>query len=138
MIDLLALSKSKTAAKKAANALEISELKKLIDNLQAALDAAKIRESAKEEKKKAAAMKKLKSMMSEMGLSAADLAKLSGNAPKKRGRKPTKKKAASKVPAKYEIQANGETIRWTGRGRMPVVFRELVESGGSLEQCLIK
>ena len=53
----------------------------------------------------------------------------------------TKKKAGprngTKVAPIYQIVADGKKIKWTGRGRMPVAFREFVEKGGSLEQCLI-
>ena len=85
--------------------------------------------------------------MAEMGLSASDL---SGGKPKKARKKAaaktkskatTKKKAGprkgTKVAPKYQIVADGKKIKWTGRGRMPVAFREFVEKGGSLEQCLI-
>jgi DNA-binding protein H-NS len=78
-------------------------------------------------------------MMSEMDLSPEDIAKLAGAAPKKRGRKPAaKKKPKGKVAPKYKITVDGKTHQWTGRGRTPVVFREHVENGGSLEDCLIK
>ena len=137
-MDIKSLANSKATVNRTFKSLTAAELEKLIGYLKDVLAAAKKREAAKEEKKKAAAMKKLQGMMAEMGLSAADLAKLSGNASKKRGRKPGRKKAASKVAPKYEIKVNGETVRWTGRGRMPVVFREFVESGGSLEKCLMK
>lgn len=135
---LIALAASKTKTKKAAKSLALSDLKKLIDNLSAAYTAEKKREAAKEEKKKATALKKLQAMMAESGLTPAEVAKLAGATPKKRGRKPkAKAKTGSKVPPKYKITANGETHKWTGRGRMPVVFREYVEGGGSLENCLI-
>jgi DNA-binding protein H-NS len=135
---LIALAASKTKTKKAAKSLALNELKKLIDNLSAAYSDEKKREAAKEEKKKAAALKKLQAMMAESGLTPAEVAKLAGAAPKKRGRKPkAKAKTVSKVPPKYKITANGETHKWTGRGRMPVIFREYVEGGGSLESCLI-
>jgi len=32
---------------------------------------------------------------------------------------------------------NGEEVRWTGRGRMPVAFREFVAKGGDLAERLI-
>ncbi len=84
-------------------------------------------------------MKKLTAMMAEMGLSGSDVAKLAAG---KRTAKKAKRKVGArkgrKVAPKYSIKANGETIQWTGRGRMPVAFREFVEKGGSLQKCLIK
>ena len=81
--------------------------------------------------------------MGEWGVSASDL---SGSAPKRRGRKAATKKSkvkrgipkGTKVAPKYSLKAGGSTHQWTGRGRMPVVFREYVEKGGSLEKLLIK
>ena len=137
---LVAMAASKVKTRKLAKALSADDLKKLIENLSAAYESEQKREAAKQAKKKAAALKKLQTMMVESGLSPADVAKLSGAAPKKRGRKAkakAKAKSGVKVPPKYKITVNGESHLWTGRGRMPVVFREFVESGGSLESCLI-
>lgn len=138
---LKTLAGSKAAVNRAAKPLSPSELQSLISHLSDALDAVKKREAAKEQKKKSAALKKLQAMMKESGLSPADVAKLAGAADpaKKRGRKPAaKKKAAAKVAPKYQITVDGKAHQWTGRGRTPVVFREHIEKGGSLEDCLIK
>ena len=142
-----ALAKSKASANRVAKSLESKMIKAAIGNLQTALKTLEAREAAKESKRRDANIKKLSAMMAEMGLSASDL---SGGNPKKARKKAaaktkakatTKKKAGprkgTKVAPKYQIVADGKKIKWTGRGRMPVAFREFVEKGGSLEQCLI-
>ena len=88
--------------------------------------------------------------MKEMGLSASDVKGSSGAKAKKRPGRPkkaaAKRKAAAKkgpkkgtkVAPKYQLKVGKQTHKWTGRGRMPLVFKEHVEKGGSLENCLIK
>lgn len=136
---LISLAKSKATANRLVKNASEAQVLRAIANLQAALKATKAREAAKLEKKKAADIKKLTAMMAEMGLSGADVAKLTAG---KASARKTKRKAGArkgqKVAAKYTIKAGGETIQWTGRGRMPVAFREFVAKGGSLEKCLIK
>ena len=141
---LLSIAKSKATANRLAKSLDAGDLKKAIDHLQAALVANKKRETKKAAAKQAADLKKLKAMMEKMGLSAADVKKLIAT--------PAKRKAASKrttnrktgprkgkkVAPKYELKMSKKTHQWTGRGRMPLVFKAFVEKGGSLDQCLIK
>ena len=142
---IAAVAKSKAAANRAAKILSPAQLESAAANLKAAAAAAKAREASKADKRRAANIKKLSAMMAEMGLSASDI---SGGGAGKRGRKKApaaKAKAKSKrgarkgtkVAPKYQISAGGKNHKWTGRGRMPVVFREFVEKGGSLEQCKI-
>lgn len=136
---IISIAKSKAMANRLVKDASEAQVLRAISNLQAALKTAKTREAAKLEKKKAANIKKLTAMMAEMGLSGSDVAKLAAG---KRTAKKAKRKAGArkgqKVAPKYSIKANGETIQWTGRGRMPVAFREFVEKGGSLQKCLIK
>ena len=142
---LLSIANSKATANRLAKSLDANDLAKAIDHLQAALVTAKKREANKAAAKQAADLKKLKAMMAKMGLSAGDVKKLMTT--------PTKRKAASKkttarrktgprkgqkVAPKYQLKAGKETHRWTGRGRMPLVFKEFVGKGGSLDKCLIK
>ena len=142
---LVSIAKSKATANRMAKSLTTSELKKAIDHLQFALVAAKKREAKKAATKQAADLKKLKAMMAKMGLSAADVKKLMAT-PKKRKTAGQKTRAKStvgprkgkKVAPKYQIKAGKQTHKWTGRGRMPLVFKEFVEKGGTLEQCLIE
>ncbi len=136
---LLLISTSKMAAKRATKDLSPVQIARAIDNLQAQLAAVQKREEAKKHKKRAANMKKLATMMAEMGLSAKDVATLANE--KTAQRRPSKKKARAgkgkKVAAKYQTTVDGKKVQWTGRGRMPVVFRELIANGGSLDSCLI-
>ena len=142
---LLGIAKSKSTANRLAKSLSAAELKKAIDLLQSALTAIQKRESAKAAKKQAADLKKLKAMMAKMGLSAADVRKLTAPQTK---RKTTSKKTAAKpktgprkgkrVAPKYQLKVGKETHKWTGRGRMPLVFKEFLDKNGSLDKCLIK
>jgi len=136
---LLLISTSKMAAKRATKDLSPVQIARVIDNLQAQLAAVQKREEAKKHKKRAANMKKLATMMAEMGLSAKDVATLANE--KTAQRRPSKKKVGAgkgkKVAAKYQTTVDGKKVQWTGRGRMPVVFRELIANGGSLDSCLI-
>ena len=163
---LATIAKSKAAANRAAKALSIEELTAAVGHLQAALKTAKTREATKQAKQRAANIKKLTAMMAEMGLSASDVAgargrsgaakKKSAATKSKAGRKKVAAKATKKtrtaakstagkrgpkkgikVAAKYALKVKGETHRWTGRGRMPLVFKTYVEKGGSLEKCLL-
>ena len=143
---LHAVAKSESTANRLAKALSPAELKRAIKNLQSAAVAIEKAESAKAEKARAANLRKIKAMMDKMGLSAEDMRGLSlKKAPAKRGRpKKTaaKRKAGpkkgTKVAPKYQIKVGKKTHKWTGRGRMPLVFKEYVEKGGALEKCLIK
>ena len=126
------------------------DLERAIQNLQAAATKIKKGEAEKAARQRAANLKKLKSMMAEMGLSAADVRGLGGAKAKKRPGRPKKAaakrnatakkgpKKGTKVAPKYQLKVGKQTHKWTGRGRMPLVFKNHVESGGSLESCLIK
>ena len=142
---IAAVAKSKAAANRAAKTLSPAQLESAAANLKAAAVAAKAREASKADKRRAANIKKLSAMMAEMGLSASDIGGVGKRGRKKAPAVKTKAKAKSKrgarkgtkVAPKYQISAGGKNHKWTGRGRMPVVFREFVEKGGSLEQCKI-
>ena len=147
---LLSAAKSKVTANKLAKSMAPEDLERAIQNLQAAATKIKKGEAEKAARQRAAKLKKLKSMMAEMGLSAADVRGLGGAKAKKRPGRPkkaaAKRKAAAKkgpkkgtkVAPKYQLKVGKQTHKWTGRGRMPLVFKNHVESGGSLERCLIK
>ena len=141
---LQSIAKSKATANRMAKALDASELKKAINNLQAVLVATKKREAKKAATKRAADLKKLKAMMAKMGLSATDVKKLIATAPKRKAaskkttNRTTGPRKGKKVAPKYQLKVGKETHQWTGRGRMPLVFKAFVEKGGTLEQCLIK
>lgn len=78
-----------------------------------------------QERERADAIAKVKSLMSEYGLSASDL---TARAPKAVGK-------ASKVAAKYRNQATGET--WSGRGLQPKWLKAAITGGAKLEDFAI-
>ena len=112
----------------------------MVENLQVALTSAQKREAKQAAARQAADLKKLKALMAKMGLSAVDVGNLLASpqtrkAVVKQKRGPRKGK---RVAPKYRLKTGKDTHQWTGRGRMPVVFREFIEEGNSLEECLIK
>ena len=142
---LLSIANSKATANRLAKSLDANDLAKAIDHLQAALVTTKKREAKKAAAKQAADLKKLKAMMAKMGLSAADVKKLmttpvmrKGASEKTKAKRKTGPRKGKKVAPKYQLKVGKETHKWTGRGRMPLVFKEFVGKGGSLEKCLIK
>ena len=132
---LQTIAKSKAAANRALKGLDIEQVERALHNLSAAAKTLKERESQRAQRKKEVAVKKLKSMMDELGISAEDIVA------SKRSASPSKKttgpKKGNKVAPKYQITVDGETFKWTGRGRTPVVFKNHVDQGGSLDDCLI-
>ena len=131
---LTSIAKSKSTANRLAKALSAAELKKAIDHLQAALTNIKKREATKAAKKQVADLKKLKTMMTKLGITAADVRKLTTTGPKRK----TGPRKGKKVAPKYQLKVGKELHTWTGRGRMPLVFKEFLDKNGSLDKCLIK
>ena len=130
-----AIAKSKATANRALKGLDIEQVERALKNLSAAAKALKARESQRAQRKKEVAVKKLKSMMDELGISAADIT--GASKPKGNGKRATGPKKGNKVAPKYQITVDGVTHQRTGRGRTPVVFKSHVENGGSLDDCLI-
>ena len=93
----------------------MSNLKELLAQ-RAALDE---QISQTKERERSEAVAKVKSLMSEYGLSVADLSM--------RTPKPVK---ISKVAAKYRNQATGET--WSGRGLQPTWLKAAISGGAKL------
>ena len=144
--DLLkSLAASKTTARRLTKGLSSRELASIIENLQTAFDVAKKQEAEKTARKKAADLRKLKSMIETLGISATDIRKLADAKTRRKvkakkagaSRKITSKKR-KKIAPKYRIKVGRKLYKWTGRGRMPLAFKDFVEQGGSLEKCLIK
>jgi len=134
------LARSKKAALLEAQSLSITDLKRAIAHLNAAL-------LAKEEFEieRMANIKKVKSIMSKMGLSHGDLREAKKPSAKKKKKVKTSAggtrrgpKVGRKVKPKYALKIGKKVHRWTGRGRMPIVFKEFVESGGKIDGCLIR
>lgn len=77
-----------------------------------------------------ATITKVKAMMAEFGLTAADI---SGKTSSPRA--PAAVKAPSKVPAKYRNNATGDT--WTGRGLQPKWLKAALADGAKIEEFTI-
>ena len=142
---LISIAQSKSAAKRLAKSLSAADLKKAISHLESALIAIEKRETTKAAKKQAANLKKLKAMMAKMDLTAADVrsptatsAKRKTDGKKTTGRRKTDPRKGKKVAPKYQLKIGKSLHKWTGRGRLPLVFKEFLDKNGSLEQCLIK
>ena len=130
---LVKIAKSKTAARKVASQLNLPDLDAAIRNLQAAKQFLAKQAAKKNDAQKARQIKKAMSMLDRMGLRPEDLGKSSKRTPK-----PIKKSAATrKVAAKYRITVSGVVTEWSGRGRMPVVFRDAAGKDGNLSRYLI-
>jgi len=132
---LQTIARSKAAANRALKGLDIEQVERALNNLTAAAKTLKERESLRAERKKEVAVKKLKSMMDELGISAEDILAL--KKPASAAKKTSGPKKGNKVAPKYQITVDGQTYKWTGRGRTPVVFKNHVDQGGSLDDCLI-
>lgn len=135
---LYAIAGSKLAAAKAAGQLSNEELAVVISNLQAVVESRRKIDRERDRK-----LRRLNKMISELGLTAEDL-KLLGTTTDEGQRGNRKKqenrlsKSSKVVPPKYRLKEGRETHQWTGRGRMPLVFKSYLAKGGSLEKCLIK
>ena len=131
---LLKIGKSKTTARRIAGQVSLSDLNAAIKNLQSAERVLVKQVAKKESVKKAQQIKKAMSMLDRMGLKPEDLGKA------KRSPKKVRKTSGAKrkVAAKYRITVKGVTTDWSGRGRMPVVFREAIGKNGSIDKYLIK
>ncbi len=134
------LARSKKAALLEARSLSITDLKRTIAHLSAALLA---KEASEIEKR--ANIKKVKAIMTKMGLSHDDLREAKEPVARKMKKASTSAggtrrgpQVGRKVKPKYALKRGKKVHRWTGRGRMPIVFKEFVESGGKMDECLIR
>ena len=133
-VALVKIAKSKAVARKVASQLNLQDLDAAIRNLQAAKQFLAKQAAKKNDAQRARQIKKAMSMLDRMGLKPEDLGKSS-----KRTIRPIKKSSATrKVAAKYRITVNGVVTEWSGRGRMPVVFRDAAGKDGNLSRYLIK
>ena len=142
---LLEISRSKSTASRLVKLVSEHDLERAIENLKSAGAALRERNAAKAAKSRAKNLMRLEAVVDQLGLSTEDLlllaeAKERSNrgTPKKIERKKIGAKRSRKVAPKYKLKVGQQTHKWTGRGRMPLVFKEFVEKGGTLEQCLIK
>lgn len=140
---IAAIAKSKTKARRIAKSLSTDQIDSAIANLKAASQAEARAAKTKATKKRKANIAKAAKLMREWGVSASHRLR---SAPEKCGRKAAANKSkvkrgtpkGTKVAPKYSLKACGSIYQRTERFRMPVVFGEYVEKGGSLEKLLIK
>ncbi|WP_394230954.1 H-NS family histone-like protein [Shewanella colwelliana] len=100
-----------------------SKLEKLIAERERQAEAEQSMNAARN-----AQIEAIREQMQALGLSAADIDAAMV--------KPAKKKRTPR-PAKYKIDVDGETITWTGQGRMPSVFKKEIDEGFELNDFLI-
>lgn len=97
--------------------LSFLDLKSLMDDINLEI-------SSREAEEKNKAKKQIMELAKSYGLSIEDI--LSGKNPNK----------SKPVADKYWHPEN-KTLRWSGRGRKPVWMQELLDTGKTLEDCLI-
>ena len=131
---LLKIAKSKTAARKIASQVSLSELATAVNNLQSAEQFLKKQAARKESTDKTKKIKKAISILNNMGLEPEDLGTGKNRSSARRGNTPTSRK----VPVKYRITVKGATTEWSGRGTMSLVFKDAMRKSGSLAKYLIK
>ena len=130
---LLKIGQSKTIARKIASQVSLGELQRAIQNLQSAQVFLAKQAEKKADAQRAQKIKKAMSLLDRMGLKPEDL----GGTSKSSGRAKIKAHTPRKVAAKYRITVDGVTTEWSGRGRMPVVFRNAMGKRGSIDSYLI-
>ena len=130
---LLKIGQSKTIARKIASQVSLGELQRAIQNLQSAQVFLAKQAEKKADAQRAQKIKKAMSLLDRMGLKPEDL----GSTSKSSSRANKKSHTSRKVAAKYRITVDGVTTEWSGRGRMPVVFRNAMGKRGSIDSYLI-
>ena len=129
MTDFLAILTHGRKFKAAVIDLSHAELKLFQDKLNKLIDDREAQEAADLEMnaERNDQIDAIRKQMAELGLSTDDLDAV--KAPKKK-RDPR--------PAKYKIEVDGETVTWTGQGRMPTVFKKELDEGFDLSDFLIQ
>lgn len=111
--------------------LSVEELTSVQEKLNNIIEKRKEQEAEliKARQEKLAKLEEIKKQMEEAGIDVADLQDVTETKPKR--------KSGKKRPVKYKITVDGETVAWTGVGRMPVVFKDALAKGQSLEDFAI-
>jgi|TARA_Y100001968_G_scaffold84086_1_gene75146 DNA-binding protein H-NS len=111
--------------------LSVEELNSVQDKLNNIIEKRKEQEAEliKAQQEKLAKLEEIKKQMAEAGIDFTDLQEVAEAKPKR--------KSGKKRPVKYKITVDGETVAWTGVGRMPVVFKDALAKGQSLEDFAI-
>jgi DNA-binding protein H-NS len=119
----------------ATNSLSIKELRDVVTKLEIVIEKRIEQEAvvAQQKAEKLAQIEKIREQMIAAGLDISDF-----NAtlvtPSKKGNR----RKGAKRPIKYSITVNGSETKWTGIGRMPLVFSHALENGATLDEFLIK
>ncbi|WP_115719095.1 H-NS histone family protein [Gallaecimonas mangrovi] len=134
MSDFLQILGNQRRLNAATKELTLAELEEIKGKLDAIIEqrAEEEAEREKEEAERTAKIDELRKAMAEAGISAEDIIGGSSTGTSRRGGK------GAKRPAKYRLEKDGEEYLWTGIGRMPKVFKEIVDNGGNLDNYLIK
>lgn len=111
--------------------LSVEELTSVQEKLAAIIEKRKEQEAEliKAQQEKLEKLEAIKQQMAEAGIDISDLQDVAETKPKR--------KAGKKRPVKFKITQDGETVAWTGVGRMPVVFKEALEQGKKLEDFAV-
>ncbi|MEC9260181.1 MAG: H-NS family nucleoid-associated regulatory protein [Pseudomonadota bacterium] len=111
--------------------LSVEELTSVQEKLNNIIEKRKEQEAEliKAQQEKLAKLEEIKKQMAEAGIDFTDLQEVAEAKPKR--------KSGKKRPVKYKITVDGETVAWTGVGRMPVVFKDALAKGQSLEDFAI-
>lgn len=134
MDDFLKIATNRNRLRAITKGFYMDELKKLESNIKILIEQRKEAEANLKEmhQEKIKKIQKIKSLMTEQGLSVGDLIN-EQVAPIKANPRPKKK-----LKPKYRIiDLDGKTHEWTGRGKTPKVFKDYFELGNSKESCLI-
>ncbi|WP_076408227.1 H-NS family nucleoid-associated regulatory protein [Shewanella sp. UCD-KL12] len=130
MSDFLEILTHGRRFKAAVKELSVEDLKEVaakLDKVISERDAQAEAEAAANAERNAK-IDEIRKQMEAVGLSIDDLGSSEVKAaPKKRAPR----------PAKYTIDVDGETITWTGQGRMPTVFKNQLDKGRTMEDFLI-
>ena len=111
--------------------LSVEELSSVQEKLSSIIEKRKEQEAEliKAQQQKLAKLEEIKKQMAEAGIDVSDLQDVAETKPKR--------KSGQKRPVKYKITVDGETVAWTGVGRMPVVFKDALAKGQSLDDFAI-
>ncbi len=130
MSDFLEILTHGRRFKAAVKELSVEDLKEVAEKLDKVISErdAQAEAEAEANAERNAKIDEIRKQMEAVGLSIDDLGSTEIKAaPKKRAPR----------PAKYTIEVDGETITWTGQGRMPTVFKNQLDKGRTMEDFLI-
>lgn len=127
MIEFLKVLTHERRLKAAMKTLSIDEIKAVHLKMEKIISdrEEEIKEKEAKEAERQAKLDEVRKIMDESGLSIEELA----------GSEPKKKRS---YPPKYRIECEGEEVKWSGHGRMPIIFKKAIDEGRSIEEFLIE